>query len=93
MISEVDHVKKLYFSVKEVAGFMGISPYKVLAWVKRFDVPHKVKTVNGRESFRFTSENIELIKQIHKLIHEDKYTLEGVAIQLKKQHEPATVQA
>ncbi len=73
--------KKLYYSIGEVAGMLGVAPSVLRFWESEFDCIHPVK--NRRGSRSYTEHDIELLRRIHYLTRDCGYTLEGAREQMR----------
>jgi DNA-binding transcriptional MerR regulator len=78
-MTEMD--KKLYYSIGEVAGMLGVAPSVLRFWESEFDCIHPVK--NRRGSRSYTEHDIELLRRIHYLTRDCGYTLEGAREQMR----------
>ena len=75
-------MEKLYYTIGEVAEMLG-EPQSVLRfWETEFDCFRPVK--NRRGSRSYTAHDIELLRRIHYLTRECRYTLEGAREQLRQ---------
>lgn len=71
-------MEKLYYSISEVAGILGENASLVRFWSNSF--PKYIKPYrNAKGNRMFKVEDIETLKQIHYLVKEKGYTLEGAA--------------
>lgn len=81
-------VKKLYYSISEVSEMTGIKQYVLRYWESEFPELRPSKNRAGNRIYR--DKDIEMIKQIRRLLYVDKYTIEGARQQLKEMEEAAT---
>jgi DNA-binding transcriptional MerR regulator len=74
-------IKKLYYSIGEVAGFLQVNASLIRYWESEFDglSPRK----NNKGNRMFTEEDIELLRTIHHLVKEKGYTIEGARNRLR----------
>ncbi len=74
---------KRYYSIGEVADMFGISKSVIRFWENEFDSlrPHK----NSKGDRRFTLQNIEQLREIHTLVKERGFTIDGARRELKRQ--------
>ena len=79
---KTERIDRVYYSTHEVAEFLEIPPRTIREWIRRFNL--KVQR-NTKNCVRLTMKDIESLKFINKLINVDKYSFEGVALQLKNQ--------
>jgi len=69
-------MEKLYYTISEVAKELGESVSLVRFWSNSF--PRYIKPVRNAKGNRlFKREDIDTLKQIHYLVKEKGYTLEG----------------
>ena len=75
-------VKKIYYSMGEVAEMFDVSPALVRHWESQFDCikPHRNKKGNRM----FTETDVEKLKQIYHLVKERGMTLKGANKALKR---------
>ena len=68
-------IKKLYYSMGEVAEMFDVNRSLIRHWETKFDClrPHKNKKGNRM----FTPDDVEKLKQIYHLVKEQGMTLEG----------------
>lgn len=75
-------LEKRYYSIGEVADMFGVSKSLVRFWENEFDALRPYK--NSKGDRRFTAQNIEVFRQIHVLVKERGFTLDGAKQELKK---------
>jgi DNA-binding transcriptional MerR regulator len=68
-------VPKLYYTIGEVADMLGVSRSLIRFWETEFDQLKPAKNSKGER--RFTQKNIDVLRQIHYLVKERGFTLEG----------------
>lgn len=69
-------MKKLYYSIGEVAEILGESTSLVRFWANSF--PKLIDPVrNAKGNRQFTEQDVEVFKQIHFLVKESGMTLDG----------------
>jgi DNA-binding transcriptional MerR regulator len=80
---DIHKLEKLYYSIGEVAGMLGVSKSLIRYWETEFDflTPRK----NKKGDRRFTKENIEQLLIIHHLLKERGFTIEGAKHEIKAQ--------
>jgi DNA-binding transcriptional MerR regulator len=79
-------MKKLYYSIAEVSKMLDINASNLRYWEKEF---HQLKPKRNAKGTRFyTQEDIDVVKQIMVLVHNQNLTLEGARQKLsqKKDH-------
>lgn len=74
--------KKDYYSIGEVAAITEIATYVLRFWETEFSELKPSKNYKGHRYY--TNEDIEIAKIIKRLMHEEKYTLEGARKKIKE---------
>lgn len=72
---------KLYFKIGEVAGIVGVKPYVLRYWESEFSVIKPAKTRSKHRLYR--RKDVETLLQIKRLLHEQRFTIEGARKRLK----------
>ncbi len=87
---KVEELTKFFYSISEVSGITGVKPHVLRYWESEFKLLRPKKGRAGRR--RYTPEDIKLVLLIKKLLHQDRFTLEGAKKRLRqlKQGERAT---
>jgi DNA-binding transcriptional MerR regulator len=68
-------IKKLYYSISEVAKITDLEQYVLRYWESEFE---QLKPQKNRAGNRvYTNKDIKLILHIKKLLREERYTIEG----------------
>lgn len=67
--------RRTYFSIGEVCSMVGVKPHVLRYWESQFDELSPTKNRSGNRVYQ--SGEIELIALIHRLVHEERYTVEG----------------
>lgn len=67
--------RRTYYSIGEVCSMIGVKPHVLRYWESQFDELKPNKNRSGNRVYQ--SGEIELIALIHKLVHEERYTVEG----------------
>jgi DNA-binding transcriptional MerR regulator len=73
---------KKYYSIGIVANMFKVNVSLIRFWEKEFEML-KPK-LNGKGDRHFRPEDVKILKQIHHLLREKKYTIEGAKTFLKK---------
>lgn len=73
---------KKYYSIGIVANMFKVNVSLIRFWEKEFDML-KPK-LNGKGDRHFRPEDVKILKQIHHLLREKKYTIEGARAFLKQ---------
>jgi DNA-binding transcriptional MerR regulator len=66
--------EKFYYSIGEVAKHLEIKPHVLRYWEKNFE---QLEPIKRRGRRYYSRDHIELILQIKKLMHQDRFTLNG----------------
>ena len=75
-------IKKLYYSISEVAKITGLEQYVLRYWETEFP---ELKPAKNRAGNRiYTNKDIKLIIKIKQLLRDEKYTIEGAKQVLKE---------
>lgn len=77
-------IKKLYYSISEVAQMTDLEPHVLRYWESEFDNLEPRKNRAGRRAY--TEQDIAVVHHIKHLLKVDKYTLEGARQVLERQH-------
>jgi DNA-binding transcriptional MerR regulator len=67
--------RRTYYSIGEVCSMIGVKPHVLRYWESQFDELSPAKNRSGNRVYQ--SKDIELIALIHKLVHDERYTVEG----------------
>jgi len=73
---------KMGFKIGEVAEYVGVKQYVLRYWETEFEALHPRKSENGQRFY--TRKDIEMALLIRKLLHEDRFSIEGARAVLKK---------
>ena len=72
---EVKIPDKLYFKIGEASKIVGVEPYVLRFWEREFPMLKPAKTKTNQRLYR--RQDIELILEIKRLLHDEKFTIEG----------------
>jgi DNA-binding transcriptional MerR regulator len=67
--------RRAFYSIGEVCSMVGVKPHVLRYWETQFEELSPSKNRSGNRVYQ--SEEIELIALIHRLVHEERYTVEG----------------
>lgn len=73
---------KLYFKIGEVAAIVGVKAYVLRYWESEFSVIKPAKTKAQHRLYR--RKDVETLLQIKRLLHEQRFTIEGARKRLKE---------
>ena len=72
---------KLYFKIGEVAKIVGVKPYVLRYWETEFSMVRPGKTRSQHRLYR--RRDVEALIEIKRLLHNERYTIEGAKRRLK----------
>jgi DNA-binding transcriptional MerR regulator len=78
---------KLYFKIGEVAKIVGVKPYVLRYWETEFSMIRPGKTRSSHRLYR--RRDVEALLEIKRLLHNERYTIEGAKRRLKGVAKPA----
>jgi DNA-binding transcriptional MerR regulator len=67
--------RRAFYSIGEVCAMIGVKPHVVRYWESQFDELSPAKNRSGNRVYQ--TNEIELIALIHRLVHDERYTVEG----------------
>ena len=76
-------IRKLYYSISEVAERTGLEAHVLRYWEQEFDALTPKKNRAGNRAY--TERDIAVVERIKHLLREDKYTLEGARQVLERE--------
>ena len=88
MASEERIPEKLYFRIGEASRIVGVKPYVLRYWEKEFDLVKPEKSSTKQRLYR--RQDVVLLCEIRRLLHEERYTIEGTRKRLKDLPAPLT---
>jgi DNA-binding transcriptional MerR regulator len=74
-------IKRLYYSIGEVSKITDLEPHVLRYWESEFPQLKPSKNKAGNRTYRV--KDIQLILLIKKLLHQDKFTIEGAKQRLQ----------
>ena len=80
-------IRKLYYSIREVAEMTDLEPHVLRFWESKFDALQPKKNRAGNRTY--TERDVETVRRIQHLVREEKYTLEGAQQVLERGDAPA----
>ncbi len=78
-------IKKIYFTIGEVAEGFGVATSLIRFWESEFSILHPKKNKKGNR--QYTKSDIEKLKLIYHLVKDRGFTLNGAKEMLKKNPE------
>jgi len=79
---------KLYFKIGEVAKLVGVKPYVLRYWETEFPSVRPGKTRSKHRLYR--RRDVEALLEIKRLLHKERYTIEGAKKRLRAWREDGT---
>lgn len=74
--------EKLYFPIREVAQMTGLEAHVLRFWEKEFPILRPIKGKAGQRRYR--RKDIELIREIKRLLYEEGFTIAGARNELRR---------
>jgi DNA-binding transcriptional MerR regulator len=84
-------LRKLYYSISEVAEVVGVPPHVLRYWETEFSHLRPKKAKGGNRLYQ--ERDIQKLQEIKNLLYEQKFTIAGAKVQLASKHERAHVEA
>lgn len=81
--------RRTFYSIGEVCAMIGIKPHVLRYWESRFEELTPAKNRSGNRVYRM--EEIELVALIHRLVNEERYTVEGARMRVAELRAEGTV--
>ena len=76
-------IRKLYYSIREVAEATDLKPHVLRYWESEFEALSPKKNRAGNRAY--TERDIAVVRRIQSLLRDDKYTLEGARQVLERE--------
>jgi len=74
--SEIPIPDKLFYKIGEVSRIVGVEPYVLRYWETEFPFLKPRKNKSGQRVY--IKKDVEFLLYIKRLLHEERYTIEGV---------------
>jgi DNA-binding transcriptional MerR regulator len=81
--------RRTFYSIGEVCAMVGVKPHVLRYWETQFRELSPTKNRSGNRVYQ--AGEIELIALIHKLVHEERYTVEGARRRISELRDAGTV--
>ncbi len=81
--------RKTYYSISEVCGFTSLEPHVLRYWESEFPQLRPKKNRAGNRAYR--EKDIELIKNIKRLLYDEKFTIPGARQKLSEPKESKVI--
>ena len=75
--------EKEYLKIGQAAELLELEPYVLRFWESEFPQLRPMRTPKGQRLY--TSEHIQLLARIKKLLYQDKLTIEGAKMRLEEE--------
>ena len=75
-------IRKLYYSIREVAEMTDLKPHVLRYWETEFEALSPKKNRAGNRAY--TERDVEVVQRIQSLLRDDKYTIEGARQRLER---------
>ncbi len=72
-----------FYSIGEVCELLGIKPHVLRYWETQFEALSPAKNRAGNRVYR--ARDLQRIALIHRLLHEEKYTIEGARTRIERE--------
>lgn len=83
-------IEKIYFSIHEVATEVGVAPSTLRVWEKWFGLTIQKKSRHGYDR-SYTKNDVALLKEIHRLLKIEMYTVKGAIRQLELHNKVSSI--
>lgn len=80
--------RRAFYSIGEVCSMIGVKPHVLRYWESQFDELSPAKNRSGNRVYQ--AKEIELIALIHRLVHEERFTVAGARKRLAELGEAGT---
>lgn len=87
----MDIPKKTYYSISEVCSFTSLEPHVLRYWESEFPQLKPKKNRAGNRAYR--EKDIDLIRDIKRLLYEEKFTIPGAKQKLSEIKEPLSTES
>ena len=74
-MSNLKSNENFFFTISKTAEIIGVQPHVLRFWEKKFSSINPKKNINGRRFY--SSNDIETLLMIKKLLYEDGFTIKG----------------
>jgi len=75
-------LKKVYYSIREVSELTGVEAHVLRFWEKEFPLLRPRRGRSGNRTYK--TRDIEIVKEIRRLLWDQKFTIQGACEQLKQ---------
>lgn len=76
-------IRKLYYSIREVAELTGLKPHVLRYWESEFDALRPKKNRAGNRTY--TARDLDVVARVQRLLRDEKYTIEGARAALARE--------
>lgn len=82
-------LKKVYYSIREVSELTGVEAHVLRFWEKEFPLLRPRRGRSGNRTYKIR--DIEIVKEIRRLLWDQKFTIQGACEQFRKNRTPPVV--
>jgi len=82
--------EKKYFTIREVHRVTGVKPHTLRYWESEFKLLRPARRESGQR--RYIQRDIDTIVKIKKLLHQQRYSIEGAKMKLREEKHVDAVQ-
>ncbi len=75
-------LKKIYYSIREVSALVGVEAHVLRFWEKEFPTLRPRRGRSGNREYKVR--DIEIVKELLRLLWDQKFTIQGACEQLRK---------
>ncbi|CAN5860399.1 MerR family transcriptional regulator [soil metagenome] len=83
--------RRVFYSIGEVCEMVGLKPHVLRYWETQFEELAPAKNRAGNRVYR--ARDVETISLIHRLVHEERYTIEGARRRLQELSEEGALES
>ena len=85
MVSDLNNIQNSFFTISKTAEMIGVEAHVLRFWEKKFSSVNPKKSLSGRRFY--SSDDIETLLMIKKLLYEDGFTIKGALGIIDKKNE------
>jgi len=82
--------RRTFYSIGEVCSMFNVKPHVLRYWESQFEDLSPSKNRSGNRVYQ--TREIELIALIHRLVHEERYTVEGARMRIAEMQAAGTTE-
>ena len=89
-MSDLKSIQNSFFTISKTAEIIGVQSHVLRFWEKKFSSINPKKNLSGRRFY--SSNDIETLLMIKKLLYEDGFTIKGAITIIDKKNHQETLQ-